>query len=100
MKELSKQYRKYGYTFDQVKREGDVCIYSQKNEESGKIVGYEVFEIQKKQAFEMNGHSYEASEAVPNSAKWGECAFTSGNLAAAEIRFKFLQDRILERVKK
>ena len=95
MQTLPKSFIKNTFRYEQVDRTGDVAIYSQTIPELSKIIGYEVFEVQKKEAFSLNGYDYPAKEAVPSSNQWGQMAFTVFNLSQAEEK----QAELLKRIK-
>ena len=88
---LPSKYKKWGYTFEKIKREGDVAIYSQSI--SGKVVAYEVFIVQKKKAIKVEDHIIQAREAAPPASKWGELGHTCKTLERAETRFEELKVR-------
>jgi len=94
MKQLPTTYNKNGFTFNQVFRESDVAIYEQIMPETGKRIAYEVFEVQKKEAFSLNGYDYPAKEAVPSTTQWGQTAFTVFDLSRAKQRQAELLQRI------
>lgn len=98
MEPLATQYKKYGYIFKQVSREGDVAVYSQSDEETGQIYAYEVFIIQKQKATVLYGRAYPDKEIIPGTSMWGQEAYTVTSLTQAEIKVKKLQERIRNRV--
>lgn len=99
MKELSKSYRKNGYDYKQVRREGMIAIYEQVNPDDGKTVGFEVFEIITRPDREINGKAVKANESVPPERLWGSIAFTSGNMEQANKRFEYIRTLIAGRGK-
>ena len=94
MEKLPVQYVKNTFRYDLISRDGDVSIYSQTMPETGKLIGYEVFEVQKKEAFSLNGYDYPAKEAVPSTTQWGQTAFTVFDLSRAKQRQAELLQRI------
>lgn len=96
MIQLSNQYKKFGYTFSQVSRVGDVAIYAQ--ESDGKVFGYEVFIIQKNEENTRFGKTFPASESVPPTSAWGKEAFTCRSMDEAKNRAGELAVRQNERL--
>ena len=94
MKTLPNTFSKNTFDYQLVSRDGDVAIYSQTMPETGKLIGYEVFEVQKKEAFSLNGYDYPAKEAVPSANQWGQMAFTVFDLSRAKQRQAELLQRI------
>lgn len=97
MKQLPIEYKKYGYIFKQVKREGMAAIYEQINPDDGKTVGFEVFEVIEQRAFEKNGKSYPPAEQPPSSSQWGVYGWTSANLEAANVHFERIKNNLARR---
>lgn len=97
MRPLPLTYKKHGYTFHQVKREGNVAIYEQVNPDDGKTVGFEVFEVIQHEEKAAFGKVFEAHEAPPYTEQWGTIAFTSGNLEQANVRFEHIKNLIAKR---
>lgn len=91
---LASNYTKNSYNFALVNRTKDVAIYSQALPETGKIIGYEVFEVLKKPAFSLNGYDYPAQEQTPSNNQWGQLGFTVSDLEAATIKQGFLLNKI------
>ena len=75
-RKLPDTYRKNGYTFNLLTREGLIATYSQ-HVEDGTIVGYESFIIQQLAATELFLNAIEAREAIPSTENWGSLAFTA-----------------------
>lgn len=94
MELLSTEYKKYGYTFKQVDRQGDVAIYSQSNEDRNEPIAYIVFIVQKQEASTIYGRDYPPKETTPGNSLWGQYAYTCHTLNRAEIRMKQLQERV------
>lgn len=97
MVRLENKYAKYGYVFELIKREGSVAIFSQKDEDSGKIYAYEVFEIKVYPESEIYGKKYPARESPPATGQWGNNAFTVHTLEQAEERMRLILDNIANR---
>lgn len=94
MEKLPVQYVKNTFRYDLISRDGDVSIYSQTMPETGKLIGYEVFEVKKNPPFSINGYDYPAKEAVPSTTQWGQMAFTVFDLSRAKQRQAELLQRI------
>jgi hypothetical protein len=92
-RKLPDTYRKNGYTFYLVTREGLIATYSQ-HMDDGKIVGYESFIIQQLEAVEMFLNSVEAREAVPGTEHWGSLAFTARTPEQAEKHRQILAEHL------
>lgn len=103
---LEKEYNKNGYTFKEVKREGNVAMYEQwcekEDTEGLKFVGYEVFEVIQQDAGFAGPKKIPqpARELVPNNESWGLKAFTCTSLENAEERFQMLKQRLSDRKSK
>lgn len=99
MRELEKEYTAYGYNFKQVKREGQIAIFEQRNQDSDKIVAYEVFVIQQLPEGFVGPKKYfqPAREAVPGKEQWGRCGWTIWHLEDAEKKFNELVARVAQR---
>lgn len=102
MEQLQNEYTKYGSAFKVIKREGLVVIAEQRNEESDKVIGYEVFEVQQlpDQYVGPNRYFKSAREVPPGSETWGVKGFTCWNLEDAEKRFEQIKERLALRDKK
>ena len=98
MKQLESNYKKYGYNFRQIEREGDIAIYEQSDPETGKVYAFEIFIIQKNEASEIFGNSVEARESVPSTEKWGKEAFTTWTLKEALDKKNILKNRLTQRL--
>lgn len=89
MKKLLPTYRKNSYDFALIGREGDIAIYSQSD--NGRIIAYEVFEVQKYSGRVIKGQKITASESSPKNEDWGRKGFTYRNLAYARKRASMMQ---------
>lgn len=78
-----------GFVYNQVQREGDVVIASQFDTELQKIVGYEVFIVQKyKDRMSPDGKSFiPAKEAPPGIESWGLKGWTYNFVEDAQKKF-------------
>ena len=88
MKTISTQFQKFGDTFAQIKRVGDVAQYERSYE--GKTQGYEVVKVQKFKADRfINGVqvNFEGDEFYPSSEQFGAKAFNCKTLERADMVF-------------
>jgi hypothetical protein len=97
MKEIEKQYRKNGYIFDQIWRKGDVCIYSQTDPDSGRVVAYEVFEVIKREEAEIQGNVIPAKESCPGNEQWGSKGYTCWTIPEAMGKAALVGEAIYNR---
>lgn len=76
-KRLPTQFRRDGFTYRQIAREGNAAIYEQRwtgcPEPS---VCYEVIRIRRREGFEIGGRFIGPAEVYPNSEAWGVDGFT------------------------
>ncbi len=86
MRAIEKTFRKDGFDYEQVFRQGDIAIYKQTKKESPANIHFEVGIIQKNKEREMFGVKMEANESWPPSTAWGILAWTYGDLASAKRR--------------
>lgn len=100
MRPLKTNYRKNSYDFNLIEREGDVAIYEQIEPESGKKIGYEVFEVLKNKARTIAGRDIEATESCPNNEQWGKFGYTVYDFLDAKEKQGILSTRIKERKKR
>lgn len=102
MRPIETTYIKNGYKFVQIKREGLIAIYEQRDEETDKLIAYEVFEIQEmKEGYAGPGRYFQpAREVVPSATTWGMKGFTCSDMESAEKRFQELKEKVENRVKK
>ncbi len=89
MKKLKKQFIKKKIKYTQVKREGNVAIYSQEldNVDVPKK-RYEVVIIKSHNGYELGGAKIAAAEIYPGSSQWGVFGWTYLTLPEAEKRYK------------
>lgn len=98
MQILPTSFSKSGYDYEQVWRQGDIAIYACKDEESDRLLCYDVFEIKKQKETVMPGGSViPAKEVVPSPSLWGVAGFSCSSMRAAQERVDFLTGKIKER---
>jgi hypothetical protein len=88
-KPLQKEFRRDGFTYRQIAREGHGAIYKQTwNGCSDPSVCYEVICIHRREAFQIDGRLVEPAEVYPNSAAWGVDGFTLTDKDAAFAKLR------------
>lgn len=93
MKKLEKKITKKGFIYEQIKREGNKAIYTQKRDDrDSKSVHYEVIIIKSHDGYEIAGNKIPAGEVYPSSTQWGALGWTFLDLREAENKFKKLKD--------
>ena len=100
-KTLAKTFRKNGFDYQQVWREGDFAIYKQSKEGVTKN-WFEAIQITKHDGYEIAGNKIEPSEIYPSNEKWGTLGFTCIDLVSAHKKIGFIKDnpqKILEKTK-
>jgi hypothetical protein len=88
-KPLPKEFRRDGFSYRQIAREGDAAIYEQTWSGSGNpSVCYEVIRIRRREGFKIDDRWMEPAEVYPNSEMWGTdgFTFTDKDLAFAKLR--------------
>ena len=98
MKQLASNYSKNGYDFNLVSRNGDVAIYSQHDKETGQLLYYEVFIVQKNKERTIAGNIIPASESSPANEQWGSEGYTMTDLTSARSKEQILH-QIVDRRK-
>lgn len=76
MKILPKEFTKTGFSYKQLRREGNVALYEQRGLSGG--IGYEVILISSHKGYSVGeGGSYiEPAETYPSSSLWGQKGWT------------------------
>jgi hypothetical protein len=90
-KPLPKQFRRDGFDYRQIAREGDVAIYSQTW--SGcpdAVASFEVIRVKLRPSFEINGRFVSAGEVYPASKLWGTDGFTLTDKESAFAKLREL----------
>jgi hypothetical protein len=83
-KPLQKEFRRDGFTYRQIAREGHGAIYEQTwNGCSDPSVCYEVIRIRRREGFQIGARFVEPAEVYPNSEAWGVDGFTLTDKDAA-----------------
>lgn len=82
-------FRRDGFTYRQIARQGDAAIYEQTwNSCPNPSVSYEVVRIRRRDGFQVKGRFVEPAEVYPKSETWGVNGFTltSKDAALAKLR--------------
>jgi hypothetical protein len=88
-KPLPTQFRRDGFAYRKIAREGDAAIYEQTwNSCSNPIVCYEVIRIRRREGFQIGARSVEPAEVYPNSEAWGVDGFTLTDKDAAFAKLR------------
>jgi hypothetical protein len=84
---LCSEFKHCGYNYRQIKREGNVAIYSQAK--GGVVLAYEVIVIRNRPARTWpNGKTTPEHEAYPGNEEWGRFGWTCVTLDRALERFE------------
>jgi len=95
MKILPQQFKKTGFQFTQVKRDGLIALFSKRKPQHSKD-NFEVVMIQQHGEYFIGGVTIPAREALPSSNSWGRDGFTYTTLDAAQKKFDQLMAIELE----
>ena len=90
-KPLPIRFRKDGFNYRQIMRDGNAAIYEQiwigcPNPS----ISYEVIRIRRREGFRIGGRFVEPAEVYPNSEAWGVDGFTLADKDAAFAKFRKL----------
>ena len=86
---LPKEFRRDGFTYRQIARQGDTAIYEQTWTGSPEPSPcWEVIRIRCRDGFRIGGRFVEPAEIYPNSEAWGVDGFTFTDRDAAFAKFR------------
>ena len=88
-KVIPSEFKKKGFTYKQVKREGMKAIYEQ-TREGTELRNYEVVKLGRHNGYVMGGATIEPSETYPGSSLWGIMGWTCQSLEDANKRYNAL----------
>ena len=88
-KVIPTEFKKKGFTYKQVKREGMKAIFEQTREGSS-LQNYEVVRLGRHNGYSMGGSFIEPSETYPGSSLWGIMGWTCTSLDNALTRYSTL----------
>ncbi len=92
MEKLPATYSKYGYEYTQVRRDDSIAVYSFRDEDSKRDLGFEVFRIKhQKETVMPGGGVIPEKEAVPSASLWGQYGYTVRTMDQAEDKIKILK---------
>jgi hypothetical protein len=88
-KPLPKEFRRDGFNYWQIAREGDGAVYEQTwNRCRNPTVAYEVVRIRRRPGFCIGGRFVEPAEVYPNSEAWGTDGSTLTDKGAAFAKLR------------
>jgi hypothetical protein len=88
-KPLPARFRRDGFDYQQIAREGDAAIYEQRWIGcSHPSVSYEVIHVRRREGFQIDGRHVEPAEVYPNSGAWGVDGFTLTDRDAAFAKLR------------
>ena len=88
-KPLPKEFRRDGFTYRQIAREGDAAIYEQRwNGCRNPSVCYEIIRIRLRDRFRIGEKFIEPHEVYPKPEAWGADGFTLTNKDAAFAKLR------------
>jgi hypothetical protein len=86
---LQKEFRRDGFTYRQIAREGHGAIYEQTwNGCSDPSICYEVIRVRRREGFQIDGRLVEPAEVYPSSGAWGLDGFTLADKDAAFAKLR------------
>jgi len=88
-KPIPAQFKKKGFTYSQLKREGNRAIFQQTRDGSS-LNNYEVVRIGRHNGYIMGGMTIAAAETYPGSSLWGIAAWTCCSIDEAMKRYETL----------
>ena len=88
-KTIPTQFKKKGFVYTQLKREGKRAIFQQTRAGSA-VNNYEVVKIGRHNGYVMGGMNIEPAETYPGSSLWGIAGWTCSSIDAAMIRYDAL----------
>jgi hypothetical protein len=88
---LPKEFRRDGFNYRQIARQGDAAIYEQTwNGCDNPSPCWEVIRIRRRDGFRIGGRFVEPAEVYPNSEAWGTDGFTFSDKEAACAKLREL----------
>jgi hypothetical protein len=86
---LPKEFRRDGFNYRQIARQGDAAIYRQTwTGSADPSPCWEVIRIRHHEGFQIRGRFVEPAEVYPNSEAWGVDGFTFTDRDAAFAKFR------------
>ncbi|HWX17463.1 MAG TPA: hypothetical protein VNY07_12830 [Chthoniobacterales bacterium] len=88
-KPLPIRFRRDGFDYRQIAREGNAAIYEQSwSGCRNPSISYEVIRIRRRDGFQIDGRFVEPAEVYPNSEAWGLDGFTVTDKDAAFAKLR------------
>jgi len=88
-KSLPKEFRRGGFKYQQIAREGNAAIYEQRWTGCAEpSVCYEIIRIRKREGFQVGSRFVGPAEVYPNSQTWGVDGFTVTDKDAAFTKLR------------
>lgn len=102
MRTLELTFNKNGFVYTQICREGLGAIYEQRDNESNRLIAYEVFEIQQMPEGPVGPKKVwqPAREVMPSTETWGRLGWTYHDIEDARSRLKDIHRRLADRATK
>ena len=88
-KVIPTEFKKKGFTYKQVQRDGMKAIYEQ-TREGTELRNYEVVKLGRHNGYVMGGMTIEPAETYPGSSLWGIMGWTCTSLDDAHKRYQTL----------
>jgi hypothetical protein len=89
LKPLPEEFRRDGFEYRQVYREGDAAIYEQRwSGCSNPSVCFEVIRIRRREGFQIGARFVEPAEVYPKAEAWGVDGFTLSDKDAAFAKLR------------
>jgi hypothetical protein len=85
-KVIPTSFKKKGFSYNQLRREGMKAIYQQTREDST-LSNYEVVKLGRHNGYNMGGSYIEPSETYPGSSLWGIMGWTCQSIDDALQRY-------------
>ena len=88
-KVIPSEFKKKGFNYKQVRRDGMKAIYLQTREGS-ETANYEVVRLGRHNGYSMGGSQIDPAETYPGSSLWGIMGWTCTDLDSANKRYNLL----------
>lgn len=88
MKKLKTEFTKLGFKFNQLKRNGDVCLFERVDKNG--IITYEVIRVIIRKPTEIMGRKVDGGEGYPGNERWGSHGWTFTSIERANSKYHTL----------
>ena len=92
MKALANEFRKSGFDFKLLLRDGNVALL-RKTKPALFFESYEVVRVQRHNGYQIAGKKIPPAEMMPSSYNWGTHGWTFTSYDAACVKFNQLKDK-------